>query len=376
MGKPDSPWVPKPAEMIQQEAACILSTGGNVQIYENPSPLRDGRLIPWRMDILGEVGRFVKPRRAVSQGTEAVPQVVVLHSEAHVRAATRGKNLMWSVDVAPVQGAVFSALENHASVEIHDEWSLLPRLAETPCVIAPEQDRMSDEMVAALKDYVRAGGRLLVTGAAAHERFGAVFLGATAGTVETDRKLWAGTGRSMTPIFSAAWRLVKPRRGARSFGSLGSSPLADDRLLRQPLAVVNTVGQGRVMYVPANLFRDFQHNSYPLTRQLIGELLHRLVDLDLRAVAPVCVDIAWRRKGERQLIHLLNRASGIPNRPANGAIDQIPRVGPITLTIPLATAPDTVDAPCERGDLDWHWHDGALTLTLHSLHIHEVIVIQ
>ncbi len=34
-------------------------------------------------------------------------------------------------------------LENHSSVDILDEWALLPRLSEFAIVVAPEQDRMS-----------------------------------------------------------------------------------------------------------------------------------------------------------------------------------------------------------------------------------------
>ena len=59
-----------------------------------------------------------------------------------------------------VQGAVFSLLESSYGVDILDEWGLRPRLAEFPVVVAPEQDRMSGDMVADLKRYVTAGGRL------------------------------------------------------------------------------------------------------------------------------------------------------------------------------------------------------------------------
>ena len=51
-----------------REAAVILSFGGNVQIYENPGGVRDGRLIDWRQKRLGQVGRFVKKTPAVLSG--------------------------------------------------------------------------------------------------------------------------------------------------------------------------------------------------------------------------------------------------------------------------------------------------------------------
>ena len=88
---------------------------------------------------------------------------------------------LFDVDVAPVRGAVFSLLELHYGVDILDEWALLPQLAQFPVAVAPERNDMSEEMAQALKRYVRADGKLLVSGADAYERFGADFLG-----VQTD----------------------------------------------------------------------------------------------------------------------------------------------------------------------------------------------
>jgi hypothetical protein len=59
---------------------------------------------------------------------------------------------------------------------------------------------------------------------------------------------------------------------------------------------------------------------------------------------PHCVDVALRRKGDRSIIHFVNRASGIPNQPNNGAIDEIPKVGPIVITMKAAKSPTSVSA--------------------------------
>ena len=89
MGGHRTPSTAKPVQMIQQEAAVIQAFGGHVQVYENPGGLRDGRLVPWRIERLRQVGRFVKARRALCQGSESIPQVVVLHSEYHIRRPPR-----------------------------------------------------------------------------------------------------------------------------------------------------------------------------------------------------------------------------------------------------------------------------------------------
>ena len=376
MGDVKSPWTAKPVEMLMQEAAVLLSFGGQVQIYETPDGLRDGRLVPWRLQRLGAVGRFAKKRRRLCQDTESIPQVVVLHSEHHVRRTVRGKNLMWGIDVAPVQGAVFSLLENHLGVDIMDEWALLSRLSRFPAVVAPEQHAMSDGMVAALKTYVGQGGKLLITGSESFDRFGAAFLGARSVRVEEKATYRVPAADGAVPLHSEPWRLVKPGR-ASGIGRLGRSSLLDDRLLPHPAATLNKVGRGAVAYIPAGVFRDFCHNRYPLTRAFIGEVVQRLAPrLDVEIKAPVCIDAALRRKGQRRIIHLVNRGSGIPNQPNNGAVDEIPRVGPIRIRLRSGVKPRRVSLAFEKGGLFWSYRRGSVSITVPAVRLHAAVIVE
>jgi hypothetical protein len=376
MGQGASPWTVKPPQMLMQEAAVLLSFGGNVQIYENPGGVRDGRLVQWRQKRLGEVSRFVRRRRALCQGGQTIPQIVVLHSEHHVHTTTRGKNLMWSVDTAPVKGAVFCLLENHFGVDILDEWALLPRLGEFPVVVAPERHAMSDAMAAALKRYVQGGGRLLVSGCESFDRFGGGFLGVTKGKVQEKATYHLPAGDGSAPLYSEAWRLVKATT-ARAIGWLGRKPLLDDELLPNPAATIRRVGRGAVAYVPAAIFRDFAHNRYPLTRSFVGQLVRKLTRrLGIEVTAPVCVDVAFRRKGGKTIVHLVNRSSGIPNQPNNGAVDEIPRVGPLSITMRAAETPRRVSLAFEKAEMKWGHKAGRLRVTVSAVHIHLAVVIE
>ncbi|MCX6968569.1 MAG: alpha-L-fucosidase [Verrucomicrobia bacterium] len=375
MGTPQSPWTPKPPQMLMQEAAVLLSFGGSVQIYESATDLRDGRLVEARVLRMSEVGRFVKKRRALCQGSESIPQIAVLHSETHLRQTANGKNLMWGTDVKPVQGAVFALLENHYGVDLLDEWALLPRLREFPAVFVPERHALSKEMVEALKGYVRGGGKMIVTGAESFGRFGSEFLGVTAGKVESDATYYVPATDTATPLFSKTWRLVKLTT-AKPLGFLGRTAVRDAELLEHPAATLNRVARGAVAYIPADVCRDFEHNRYPLIRAFIGEVTRALVGkLPISVQTPVCVDVALRRQGARTIIHLVNRASGIPNQPNNGAIDEIPSVGPIVITVKTAKPPASVRTAWEGKKPRWTHKGQTLTITLPCIHIHEAIVI-
>jgi hypothetical protein len=368
----------KPIQMIQQEAAVTLALGGMVQVYENSGGLRDGRLIPWRMKRLREVARFVKARRSLCQASDTIPQVVVLHSEHHVRSQPARD--LWEVDMGPVEGATFSLLENHYGVDIMDEWALKPRLAEVPVVVAPERDKMSDEMVEALKAYVRDGGRLLVSGAAAFERFGGRFLGVSGSKVESDASYHVSVGDGSVRAYSATWRMVEPTT-ARPFGRLGRTPLLDERLLRSPAATLNKVGRGAVAYVPFDLFRFFGGCRYPMVREFAGELTRALAGRQaIRVDGPACVDVVLRRKDGKSIVHLINRASGIPNRPNDGSIDQIPPVGPLKVEVQVAKKPRKVSLAFEDGTFATEYvaakRGGKVVASIGQVHIHCAVAIE
>ncbi len=371
-----NPWTFKPVQMIQQEAAVIAALGGAVAIYETPHGLRNGQLVPWRMRRLRDVGRFVKARRSLCQGSETIPQVAVLHSEHHIHSQP-ARDLMWNIDTAPVEGATYCLLENHYGVDIMDEWALKPRLGDFPLVVAPEQDNMSDEMVHALKGYLSGGGKLLVSGAAAFRRFGGRFLGVSGGKVEREASYHVSAGDGSVRAFSAAWRMVKPR-AAKPFGRLGKTPLLEERLLRGPAATLNKVGKGAVAYVPFDVFRFFAECRYPMVRQFVGELTHALAgEMAIRVDAPTCVDVVLRRKAGRTIIHLINRASGIPNRPNDGTVDEVPPVGPVTVEVKLPKRPASVSLAFEESDFDWKYvaRRGKAVATVDKVHIHAAIVV-
>jgi hypothetical protein len=380
MGKPDSPWTSKPPQMLMQEAAILLAFGGNVQLYEHPQHLRGGQLVPWQMRRLGEVGAFVKARREVCQNTATLPQVAVLHSEHHLRATPTTSNLMWGTDVTPVQGAVFALAENHVGVDILDEWALLQRCAEFPVVVVPEQHHLSPAMAETLREYVRGGGRLLVTGADSAAALGEEFLGIRTERVEENKAYYLPAADGAVPLFSARWGLLACTT-AQPVGRLLETALLDERVLPQPHAVLNRVGDGAVLYVPAGLFHDFQHNRYPLTRAYVGDCLRALLPdgFPITIKAPLCLEVVLRQKGGQRQLHFVNRGSGLPNVPDSGAIDEIPAVGPVTVRFRGQTAaPRAVRLAFSEQPLDVR-HDPAtatLTVRIPTIAIHDTLLVE
>jgi hypothetical protein len=371
------PWTFSSVTRLKQQAAMILSQGGNVQVYEHPPQLRDGRLVPWRMRRLGEVGTFCLERQALCQGTESVPQIVVLHSEEHAHSQPV-TNLFWGYDVDGVEGAAFALLENLYSVDIMDEWALSDALDRYPVVVAPEQDQLSDAMVTRLRDYVRSGGRLMVTGAGAWERFGEEFLGAESVRVEEEGTWFVPAAEGTAELYSPTWRMLCPTTG-RTVTLLGELPLRDEGLTAYPAAVVNDVGQGRVVYVPYDLFHFFRVSGYGMVRAWIGDCVKALdADMGIAVQGPTNVDVVLRRKGDRLHINLINTTPAVEGHGPSAGTEELPLVGPVSVTLPARAVPRQVVAALEGGELTWV-HDAdkrQLEVTLSGVRLHEVVVVR
>ena len=96
-----------------------------------------------------------------------------------------------------------------------------------------------------------------------------------------------------------------------------------------------------------------------------------LVELD----APPFVDMACRRDGDKLLVHLTN-TTGMQTAEHYTIIDTIPAIGPIKLKIRLDKTPSSVslvpaDSPIEVVEMA----DG-IQVTIASIAIHNVLVIQ
>ena len=372
------PWTSSAVSHLKQQAALILSFGGNLQIYENPPGLRDGRLVPWRMQRMGEVGKWALERRELCQGAETLPQAVVLHSEVHLRK-TPVTNLFWDYDVKGVEGATYSLLENSFGADILDEWALLPRLNQFPLVVAPEQNRMSETMVEALRNYVECGGCLLLSGADAFDRFGADFLGAETAKVETKASYHVPISAGSVQLGSVSWRLLELRT-AEAVGYLGTTPLLDSELTPYPAAVLNHVGRGSVLYVPMDLFHFYQITRYPLVRAWVGELIAALAPKRaIRVRAPACVDVVLRRKGPKTIIHLINLAQGLPNY--NNPAEDIPASGPVLIELDVTEIPQRISLAYEEGDIQRDYRSsgnggGVCCIQVAQVGIHAAVVIE
>ena len=384
------PWVTKPVEMLTQEAAYVIAFGGNVMVYEQPKTLRDGRMVPWHMKRLAEVAEFLKPRRTLCQNTETLPNIAILHSEEHYYRSPRDKsnhNLFWGYHDESVRGTVFALTDSAFAVDVLDEWALFENMEKFPCIVVPEQDKLSERMVKALKRYVENGGKLLVTGEKTYERFGSDFLGVCGDelnfapdngtlTVIAGDVYHVPAADGRIAITNTTWRCIKPT-SAKELGRLSTSLLLDDYMTDFSSATVNKVGKGLVAYIPTSIFNFYFFNRYPLVKEFIKETVDALsVDFTVSAKAPACIDVIARQKEGKKIIHLINLLNGFNPSPRNGDVGEIPKSGEVVLELPFAEEPANVYLAFEDEAIESQYSDNKLTVTVPTVHIHSAVVIE
>ena len=373
----DLGWTMKTVPHLCQEVSVVLAQGGAVFIYDTPQ--RSGRLTGWRQDLLARVGAFCRKRQEFSHKTETIPQVAVLHSQSFYY---RHNQPLFNFDTAnqPMEGALHAALDNGYSVDILNEESLLARMSDYPIVVVPEQEGLPQDVVDGLRAYVRAGGRLLVSGANVAKEYPDL-----AGVEAAEGQHGAG----YVPANNGCVIVPGPWQNAKLTTATELAPLLNQQepalnLAGTPAATVNRVGEGVVVAIHGPVFRAYLKGHYPRLRRFIGDAINAL---DARGIihvnGPRSIEMAARKNGDRMLIQFVNRASGANLSPNRHMVEHVPDAGPFSVTIPIDHRPARCYmAPDETG-IEWTWtagggpeESGMLAVEVSGLAIHNVLVIE
>ena len=147
-----------------------------------------------------------------------------------------------------------------------------------------------------------------------------------------------------------------------------------------PAAVMAKHGKGRAIALPCDFFGAYpKHHYLPEARKFIQRLMKALMPVrDIDVQAPSVIDVIFRKKDGRLLVHLLNRNSGSSTSAEKLAIDEIQPVGPVTVTFRLPKAPRKAALLPEKTPLDIIWNEQEKTavVTIPAIHIHSAVALE
>lgn len=353
----------KPAVQLQQEAAVVLAQGGAFQVYYHPP--RRGRIDSRLIDVMAEVAEFCRARQKLCHKSASIPQVGVLFSKHALYSS--GTRLFggWGKAVDPARGLLDALLECHYSVDVIPDWKLADVAAQYPLIAVPDWNNIGQEAVSALRRYAEHGGRLLVVGAE-----NAAALGLTAAPAR-EQEAWIAGHRLLGNV-KGKWLDV----GAGSGEVVASRyPTFDTASGGKPAAILTTIGQGRVIFIPGPIGAASAATHDPATREFLGAVVDRLWTPDVHIDGPPSVEVALRRQGDTTVLHLAN-AAGMQVAGDYAVIDHVPSLGPIPIELKLPRAPRSVTIEPSGEPLAGEYARGRWTGTLPSLAIHAIIAVR
>jgi hypothetical protein len=370
-GMDQSPaWTVKTVTHLCQEVSEVLALGGAVMVYN--APQRTGWLTGWHQDLLAKVSDFCHARKEACFGTRTVPQAVILNLASHYYAHN-APLFNYGAAIQPLEGALHVLLENGWSTDILNEDAALERLRLYPMAVVPEQTRLTEAMRSILEEYVRNGGRLVISGEELARQMGE-WLGVEAGG-EPMAGTYLPVGSEVTPA-SGPWQPVRLNGAETLVPHFRQQDPEKDRT-DMPAVTLRRLGKGLVAAIHGPLFQDYYLGHYPRIRRLIGELLGRLgVERLATLEASPRVELVLRRRGEALVANLINRGAGEMLNARRVIVEELPPVRDVRLRIRTDRPPRRILAVPGETAFTWSGEDGAITVHLPLLEIHCALVIE
>ena len=178
-------------------------------------------------------------------------------------------------------------------------------------------------------------------------------------------------GTVVSPYFSRGWA---------HFSSHAQTPPDPEHLPGLAAATIH----GQVAYLAHPLFRSYQANGYPVYRQIVGALLHRLLPEPLvRTNLPTTGEVTLLRQPagadgaspERLVCHLLHY---VPQRrtPDLDLVEDVIPLRDVQVEIRTGKAPSASYLAPERTPLRATMHGPYARITVPVVHGHAMIVLE
>ena len=370
-------WTTKSFAHLATEGALVAANGGAFQIYDQP--VRNGRLVEWHMDVFAQVGKFMRARQTICQGTQSAPHVALLHSQSHFYANNHPENTVSvyneGVPVRTLTGALALLLDNHYHTDVMNEDTLQRRMDKYPVIVVAEQTHLPQSLKDALLAWVKRGGKLLLTGSHIVRDYGEV-LGVTAAGDPGEERVYVPADGGAVPVYGD-WQRVNTN-GAKALVPLLKTQEPKRGVTGHPAATIRKVGKGSIAAIYGPVSTIYANYRYPRIRSFVGTVLKTLagtMPVEIDAPAYVQLTVRQRPETDQLIVHLLNTATTNPLSPVNPFVEDVPVVGPLTVRVQCPARPASVKLAPENKGLSWKWSQGVLTATVAGLHIHTALVI-
>ena len=355
----------KSSVQLMQEASVVLAQGGGFQIYYQPT--RAGKLDDRHVTVMEKVARFCRARQKLCHKSETASEIGVLFSKETLYTTVPKLFGGWGNAVNPARGIVDALIEKHYSVDVVPDWRLEQVAGRYPCLVVPDWANIGAAATDVLLEYAGNGGRLLIAGAANAALFKDTLQVRLVGAPSDQLAYVPGT--EVFANVRGLWQDVDPA-GAHVLER--RYPTYDSTRDGKPAATLSAFGDGMIAAIYGPVGAVFAQTHAPETRRLLGRVMGQIHTPSVEVDGPPTVEVVRRNKGDKTLLHLIN-VSGMQLASDYGAIDFVPAVGPLRISIRMRRRPPRVTLEPAGRVLKGSWSNGVWTTTLDRLAIHAIL---
>jgi hypothetical protein len=357
----------KSAVQLKQEAAEVMAMGGGIQFYFQQN--RDLSIKPWIAGMLKETGDFCRERQPFCHKAVAVPQIALLYpSEAYQRSSP----VPYSRSLKMLEGMLYAMLDGQNTVEILMEHTLKGNMEQYPLIVVPECDYLSGSLIEEMKEYVKNGGNLVITGPNASLMFREELDLLSAEKSPADQAFIATSDR----IGSVRSELLKVRLSGRSEPVSYFYEGSDFRFPTSfPAASIRSFGKGKIAAVYFNAGTSYSEYKTFLVRDFVNDLIGKLMpDRFVEVTGSHLVHVAVNKLNGKLYVNLINISGEHTNQNSIG-YDQVPSLKDLVVTVKAPLKPVNVLLQPEGKKLDYGFSNGEIIIAVPELALHSIIEI-
>ncbi len=363
--KPASRHIPKTPVELMQEAAAVISLGGGFQIYICQHG--DGSPDMARIRELKPVAEFVRSREPYCFGGQMKKELAVLIS-ARNQYRENGSALFGLGGMGRATGLIHLFADYGRSVGVALDSDLKRgKLGEWPVLVIPElYDTLPAEDFAALADWVKRGGKLVITGNHTCD----VFAKAGFPTALNDDMVPNERGYTMD-----GGKTVGTVQWSRTLKDDAGEVLArtEDGL---PFAAVRAFGKGRVFVCGADFGYTYENVAQYKHAELLLAGLDRLYVPIVRVKEIVgAVETSVLEKDGKLFVQLVN-VNGEHANLRSYTVPTIPPVVDLKLELTLKSKPKEIVLQPAGRKLDFKWSGKSATVEIARLDLYDILEIR
>jgi hypothetical protein len=368
---------PKPRPQIEQEMAIIIANGGRFHGWDSPTP--ESGLVPERFEFMAQVMTpFLRSRQPWCEKSQRLADVSLLHCASIHYATSETAATSFTKTNNRIDGATRRLPTLHLNYEMLPDWRLAAGDVGSPLVIVEHPNGLTRETADRLLQYVRQGGRLLLTGMGIvqDKRFADLFGVRVVSGATGPEKLTADVEGIAYDFDHWLFKLE-----ATTADVLLEATAADGKTY--PLLTSSDLGRGRLYCVPLPLLTN--HGNQAVPQAVLAGIFEQVLPSSQRLLttdAPETVEVVLRCQGDRQIVHLVNMAPGERHVYRAGTrsyplIKSLPRVRECRVSIRRSERPASVRLQPEDQPVDdWDYQAERLTFVVPPFDIHQMVVIE